>query len=349
MTQQILRRDVLKLAAAASMTTALGGTRTRAADQAASAPAAARKLAWGNLLHLGSNFWCDWVPPQLQDEDSNYSPDLRFDRSLWNDLLPRMQQAGMNMVVIDLGDGVKYDSHPEIAVKGAWTTAELRKELVRLRSMGLEPIPKLNFSTTHDVWLAKYARCVSTDTYYAVCRDLIAEVIQLFDKPRLFHIGMDEEDQAHQTYYEHVVVRQHGLWWHDLLFYVEQVEKGGARAWMWSDYSWNHPEEFYKRMPKSILQSNWYYDLKFDPKDKMVRPFRELDEHGYDQFPTGSNYYTHHSNFVALAEYARRTVAPEHLVGLLQTPWHPTTEKYRAQHLDAIDQVAKAIAAAGAH
>ena len=33
----------------------------------------------------------------------------------------------MNMVVIDLGDGVKYESHPEIAVKGAWSTTELRE------------------------------------------------------------------------------------------------------------------------------------------------------------------------------------------------------------------------------
>ena len=78
-------------------------------------------------LHLSMNMWCDWDAPELKGDDSIYRPELRFDRSLWDDLLKKMQQAGMNMVVIDLGDGVKYESHPEIAVKGAWSTAELRR------------------------------------------------------------------------------------------------------------------------------------------------------------------------------------------------------------------------------
>lgn len=51
-----------------------------------------------------------------------------------------MSEAGFNMVVIDLGDGVEYDSHPEIAVRGAWRPQRLRSELVRLRQLGLEPI-----------------------------------------------------------------------------------------------------------------------------------------------------------------------------------------------------------------
>jgi hypothetical protein len=125
------------------------------------------------------------VIPKDEGKDSVYRPYLRFDQSLWDDLLKKMQQAGMNLLVIDLGDGVKYQGHPEIAVKGAWSTHELRGELKRMRAMGLEPIPKLNFSATHDAWLGKYARCVSTDTYYTVCLDLIAEVNRLFDRPRL--------------------------------------------------------------------------------------------------------------------------------------------------------------------
>ena len=99
--------------------------------------------------------WCDWEAPELKGDDSIYRPELRVDRSLWNDLLKQMQRAGMNLVVIDLGDGVKYESHPEIAVKGAWSSAKLQTELRRLRALGLDPIPKLNFSTTHDAWLGK--------------------------------------------------------------------------------------------------------------------------------------------------------------------------------------------------
>ena len=49
-----------------------------------------------------------------------------------------------------------YDSHPEIAVKNAWTPQRLRKEFQRLRDAGLEPIPKLNFSAGHDKPVATY-------------------------------------------------------------------------------------------------------------------------------------------------------------------------------------------------
>ena len=342
------RRGFLKLGAAASVGTLVGGARVGGAEPTASTEVARsgkHPIIWGNLLHLSTNMWCDWDAPELKGDGSIYRPELRFDRSLWNDLLKKMQQAGMNMVVIDLGDGVKYKSHPEIAIKGAWSTAELRGELKRMRALGLEPIPKLNFSTTHDAWLGKYARCVSTDTYYAVCRDLIAEVMQLFDRPRFFHLGMDEEDYGNQKYYEHVVIRQYDAWWRDFLLLVAQVEKGGARAWIWSDYVWHHPELFYQKMPKSVVQSNWYYDAKFDPQKAVVKAFRELDQHGYDQIPTGSNYYNS-TNFELLAEECRRSLGAGHLLGFLQTPWKQTVEKYRQRHMEAIEQVARAIQAA---
>jgi hypothetical protein len=341
------RRDFLKLGTAASIGTLVAGAQARGAEPAASAGAARHgkpPMIWGNLLHLSFNMWCDWDAPELKGSDAVYRPELRFDRSLWDDLLKKMQQAGMNLVVIDLGDGVKYKSHPEIAVKGAWSTTELRGELKRMRSLGLEPIPKLNFSATHDAWLGKYARCVSTEMYYGVCHDLIAEVIQLFDRPRFFHLGMDEEEYGNQKNHEHVVVRQYDAWWRDFLFLVEQVEKDGSRPWIWSDYVWHHPELFYRKMPKSVVQSNWDYDATFDPQNPRAKAFLELDQHGYDQIPTGSNYYNS-TNFVALAGACNRSLAPGHLFGFLQTPWKPTLEKYRQRHMEAIEQVAQAIQA----
>jgi hypothetical protein len=84
-----------------------------------------------------------------------------------------MAKAGMNMVVIDVGDAIEYASHPEISVKNAWSSTRLGEELARLRSLGLEPIPKLNFSTAHDQWLHDYSRMVSTPVYYKVCAEVI--------------------------------------------------------------------------------------------------------------------------------------------------------------------------------
>ncbi len=342
------RRHFLKLGAAASVGTLVSGTATGRAD--ANTPAktpgdAPRELIWGNLVHLSMNMWCDWNAPELKGSDSVYQPMLRFDRTLWDDLLAGMRQGGLNLVVLDLGDAVKYESHPEIALQDAWSVAELRAELKRLRALGLEPIPKLNFSTTHDAWLGQYSRRVSTDAYYQVCGDLIAEVMALFDRPRFFHLGMDEEDYGNQKYHEYVCIRQADLWWRDFLFLTERVAQGGARPWIWSDYVWHHPEVFYKKMPRSVVQSNWYYDAKYSPENNRAKAFHSLEEHGYDQIPAGSNYYNA-TNFEALAAECRRGLGAPRLLGFLQTTWKPTLEKYRQRHLEAIEQVARARQAA---
>jgi hypothetical protein len=298
---------------------------------------------WANLLHLSYNMWGDWENPEVKSPYHAARPYLRFDDSLWNDLLPKMVGAGLNMVVIDLGDGVQYESHPEIAVEGAWSRELLREELAKLRTLGLEPIPKLNFSTCHDQWLGEYARCVSTPAYYAVCKDLIAEVIALFDRPRLFHLGMDEEEMAHQRFLEYVVIRQYDLWWRDFDFLVDQVEEKGVRAWIWSDYVWNHPEPFFRKMPQSVLQSNWYYGAEFGPEVKTVQAYRDLEAHRFHQVPTLSNWETP-ENIAGTMAYCREHIAPNRLKGFLLAPWRPTLEECRPRHLDAIEHFGKAIA-----
>ena len=39
-----------------------------------------------------------------------------------------------------------YETHPDIALEGAWTKEELYDEISRLRSMGLNVYPLLDFS-----------------------------------------------------------------------------------------------------------------------------------------------------------------------------------------------------------
>ena len=302
------------------------------------------KMIWANLLHLGYNMWGDREPAEGESRSPYwpYKPYLRFDDTLWNDLLKKMAEAGMNMVVIDLGEGVQYESHPELAVKGSWSRDRLEEELAKARELGLEPIPKLNFSACHDQWLGPYARCLSTETYYAVCRDVIAEVIELFDTPRFFHLGMDEETAQHQRFFAYAVIRQYDLWWHDFSLLVEAVEKGGSRAWIWSDYVWHHPEAFFEKMPKSVLQSNWYYGEKFGEDVNYVKAYHDLEEHGYDQIPTGSN-WSNNVNFEKTVAYCADVIKPPRLLGFLTAPWKPTLEECRDHHLRAVEQVGRAI------
>lgn len=329
---------------------------------------------WSYLVHLSYNMWSDREAAPGTSNHTAARADLRFDETLWNDLLQRMARARMNMVVLDLGDAVRYNSHPEIAVEGAWSPEKLRAEVAKMREMGLEPIPKLNFSTAHDTWLKEYSRMVSTRKYYEVCADLIREVTDLFDGPRFFHLGMDEENAANQRSHSIAILRQHELWWDDLYFLFEEVQRGGARPWVWSDKLWYEPEEFAQKMPKIAVQSNWYYGAEFNPESRearhdygarQIRAYLKLAELGYDQVLCGSNFYEKALperlppappdkpdgtpwrgavNSDRMGEWARDMLqngqlAREHLLGFMVAPWHPTLESHRDWHLAQVDEL----------
>ncbi|MBP5226169.1 MAG: Tat pathway signal protein [Kiritimatiellae bacterium] len=340
MSYAVNRRHFLATVASAS----LAGIASRAgAEPMFTAPA--DRPFWGMLLHFGTNMWSDvpvqhWGPLQGEDlKDVVISDTLRFNESVWRVVTDRMRQAGMNLLVIDMGEALQYQSHPELAAKDAWPIDRFRAELARLRKMGIEPIPKLNFSTAHDTWLKEYGRQVSTPTYYKVCADMIREVCAIFDKPRFFHLGYDEETAANQTQYGYVVVRQGELWWHDFLFFVKTIEDLGVRPWIWSDYYWHHPELFLKRMPKSVLQSNWYYGGSFDAeKLAYVRTYQDLEKAGYDQVPTGSN-WSCDTNMGGTVQFCKQAIAKERLKGFLMAPWFFTLSKSQNKLLQAVEQV----------
>lgn len=305
-----------------------------------------KNLLWGNLLHLGYNMWgeSDCVK---WDKYTDASPILRFDKDVWDEIVVQMVQTGMNTVVIDLGEGVKYESHPELTVQGSWEVDQLKKELEKMKKMGLKPIPKLNFSTCHDEWLGEYSRCVSSKVYYQVCKDLINEVIEIFDTPELFHIGMDEETYTNQKYNTYAVVRNRDLWWNDLYFFVDLIEKKGVRSWVWSDYIWNHEEDYLKKMPKSVLQSNWYYgtflkEQGTEETERMIRGYRILEENGFDQVPTGSN-WARVSNFQETVDFCTKNIGKERLKGFLQASWMPTVKERKYRHFEAVDLVRQAM------
>ncbi|MGC8977545.1 MAG: Tat pathway signal protein [Candidatus Ratteibacteria bacterium] len=290
---------------------------------------------WGYLIHLGYNMWLDWENPDYSSYDITSTDYLRCEKEVWDKIIDKVIEEKINMVVIEIGEGIKYESHPEIAVKGSWTKKEIEKEIKKLKDAGIEVVPLLNFSTAHDNWLGKYSKMVSTDIYYGVCKDLIEEVIEIF-KPKYFHLGMDEETYNHQFHYEYVVVRQYDLWWKDFYFFVNEVEKRNVRAWIWSDYLWHYRNEFFKKMPKSVLQSNWYYNTEFKDDIVYVRAFLELEEKGYHQIPTGSNWLTE-KNFPLLVDFCKKSISDFNLLGFLQTVWRPVIKKYYDRFIKAIE------------
>ena len=95
-------------------------------------------------------------------------------------------------------------------------------------------------------------------------------------------------------------------------------------------------------MPASVLQSNWYYNDDFEPEDLMVKAYAQLEEHGYDQVPTASNFAGQTQNLQRTVEHCTQVIGPDRLFGFMQTPWRPTQEEFRDIHMDAIAQAGKA-------
>ena len=344
------RRDFISSAAGAL---ALGACPASAFAAAKPEP----KFLWSYLVHFGVNSWKD-IPLETQDPTLPEkwltrccADHVRFDEPSWQRLSAGLAKAGCNQIIIDLAEIVVYPSHPELAVKGSWSVERLRKEIDRLRGMGFEVIPKMNFSACHDTWLKDYHRMVSTKKYYQVCEDLIKDAAEIFDHPRFFHLGYDEETASHQSKHLFAVCRQGELWWHDFLWFAKVTEKTGSRPWIWSDYVWNHKDEFLNRMPKSVLQSNWYYGAKFNPaemgdRSKYVEAYEWLDKAGFDQVPTGSN-FSCDTNFAGTVKFCDEKCHKELLKGYMMAPWTRTFAIHEAKSQEAIAQMAEVIKARG--
>src|SRR5690554_4079936 len=145
---------------------------------------------WGCFIHLSFNMWEDYISPHRPFR--GFRPYLEISEPLWNDAINKMAEEGINLVAIELGDAVEYKCYPEIAVHNSWQPERLLKEVERIKSLGMEPIPALNFSAGHDTWMGEYSRMVSTDEYYKFCADIIDEICDIFGNPRFFHLGLDE-------------------------------------------------------------------------------------------------------------------------------------------------------------
>jgi len=157
----------------------------------------------------------------------------------------------------------------------------------------------------------------------------INEALAAFGKPRFVHLGLGRLGEA-------------------LLRRVGEIERAGARAWVWSEAHGTQLERFFAEVPTRVLQSNRYAGQNFDLvgmwKDYETNPeVAQLDAYGlldiqdYDQIPAGTC-----ANFTNLVAYSRRNIARKHLKGFLLVPSLATTSANRAELLAAVDLVAQA-------
>ncbi|MCK9479106.1 MAG: hypothetical protein M0R40_06350 [Firmicutes bacterium] len=303
------------------------------------------KKMWGILVHLGKDG---------QDIYNN------VDKAVWDEIVEGCIENNINTIVLSLAGGVRYASHPELAEPNAWTREEIRFQVKRLKESGITLIPKLNFSTSHGQWLKEYTRMISTNTYYKVCRELISEVYTLFDSPKYIHLGMDEEDAAHQKDCEYAVYRQGELKWHDFQYLCDCVRDTGATPWVWADFYMDDTEEFKARIRReNIILSPWYYNSIKPEHYTPIASRAEYVEHYAKNFPGNNFTYVEEEPFCVnflnkaphlakdgykivpcvstinqcvyntpeLAEYFKELAPDELLYGYITAPWIPANKE----------------------
>ncbi len=302
---------------------------------------------WAFLIHLGTNNWRKKGYMSNYDKDEEdfiYRDELFCDKEIWRKVTEFLPTCGINTLVIDVADGVQYDRHPEISIKGAWSKAELKEELERIRALGMTPIPKCNFSCGHSAWLKDYAYMVGTETYNRVCKDIVEELIELFDTPPYFHLGLEEEDMASQGKQPIAIVRAPYKKMEDAQALFAVCKAKGVRPWIWADHrnveAFGGADAFKAGIPKDVILSPWYYGiLRNLPDICETNPFagflRDCGEWGYEQIPTGST-WDWHLNHKDIMRVCKKHVNPDSIKGFMTAPWMLITpKKYYALLNDA--------------
>lgn len=306
----------------------------------------AKNTIWAVYTTLGTDMWF------------YNKPSFMFEEEAWEIFVKECHEAGMNMIVLDLGEGVRYESCPEIAHPNAWSKDRVKAEVKRLREMGIALIPKINFSASHDKWLGIYSRMIATPEYYRVCEGIIKDVYEMFEQPEYIHIGMDEEGNLGILDWwpdmEFYAMRRGELFWHDMKFLVDCVTEAGSKAWIWADVVYGMPEEFKKRYApgsvlispysyrafkeedfRSIKENEWMYekykntDVEYMEQCWMDTFAREgvvpLTEEGYEVIMTGSCIFDYEDNHRQMVEHYSKQNVNDKFLGFMTAPWLTTT------------------------
>ena len=352
---ELSRRNFISGCTSAAVATA--GLAVRA--DSAVAPAVRKEgFRWGIYQQQGSHMWNTAVKFPLAENGHYCGETTLIDDGSWERRMAKAAECGMNMMSIDLAEGLVYPSHPELAVQGSrsaeWMNARVRK----LRDLGIEAIPCLNFSTAHHFWLGAWSRRVSTPEYYKTVAELLADAYDIFEKPSIMGMGMDEENPDNTAKCVHCLRRQGDLLWHDIDFYARTISKLGARPSMSADYVWWRREDYLKHVSKEIIQDNWYYGVNFDylnmkrPRRTYVEAYLWLNEAGYDQMPGCGNYLEWYDkedglkenvlNVPRTIEFALKHIDSRHLLGIRCSCWSGTSPRGDKSWFDACDQFARA-------
>ena len=309
----------------------------------------AKEKIWALYAKMCNNMWSD-----IQEDK------IEFDEDFWRYIVDGAVKAGFNTIMLDVGDAVKFKSHPELAVEGSWEPEKMIAEVRRCRELGIELVPRINFSSAHNFWMKDWRRMTSSEPYYRFCRDVLKDIYEAFDGPSLIHFGYDEEVPlcCQHEGLEYSVMRAGKLLTHDFRFLVDEIKKLGATPWCAHDLLWEHTEDYLRDIdPKeNVIQSPWYYlglrkehftpipqfnddgteneaykkGIRYREEDPFMRnatdywfggeALKKL-ELGFKYMPMASNYISDH-NIDDMLWYFKTNAPDEQIVGYFIANWN---------------------------
>ncbi len=280
----------------------------------------------GMLIHVTHLAPGGWIERKDTEEP--------FDLAVALDLLPLMADSGMNLLVVDIEDGVIYKSDPELTRHYSVPIEQMRTLADAARDHGMDVVPKLNFSKSgrnlHDKWMMPHWHHVSwlkgIDTYFRVAEDLIAELTEVMGPRQFFHIGMDEDHYRSMPQYVDAIHRLQA-----------SVTKQGLRTIIWNDSCHDQPNMVAQvhaeksvaaesLISKDIVHILWDYFGAHPDKVKRVA------SHGFEVWGAPG---TTPDRVAAW----RRAVEGNGGNGLLLTRWSKCSEKNRQMLTDLLKEV----------
>lgn len=196
------------------------------------------------------------------------------------ELIDNASRARFNTLILAINNGMKFDSHPEISKKNAFTKEQILELIRYAKERHLEVIPHIDL-LGHQEWLLApaYPEFILKGgilrdspnmflTYnpknpkvYQIIFEILDEIIEVF-KPQYIHIGHDEafgirvfnEPESYQLFAQHINKIN------------EFLSKKGIKVIIWGDMlrkDHNGSEKnIYKAVDlisRDIIICNWYY------------------------------------------------------------------------------------------
>lgn len=264
-----------------------------------------------------------------------------YDQKTAESCIEAVATASFNALIISIKDAVIYKSLPHIKKPYSVPMQKLVALTNLARSLGLEVIPKLNFSKSnvhrHSEWLWKEQRPKDSAHLWKDALKAIDEII-IATKPRYFHVGMDEDDTRSPDEYAKA-----------LKFLHSALKKRKLRMIIWADcgHNWRQTERWKEvpailNLPRDVILMPWHYEMT------LVDWVRKYQRMGFDVIGTSASLPVKRKNNTWDVKWDGKNTCEwlkilkkNKSFGICVTRWTSTSSKNRSMLLEGIRESGK--------